>query len=121
MNTKSSLAEEYEYGRSFDGFLVRSFHASDRRKVLSLHADSKPAVPVPCDCTENIDRIQEKYLRHPQNHFWVADARGEILGTVGICVRDEEVAHLHCLRVIDSPMSSPVRKGLVQVAANHAH
>jgi len=121
MNTNSSLAEEYERGRSFDGFLVRSFRASDRQKVLSLHASATPVASVPCDCTANIDRIQEIYLRHPRNHFWVADAHGEILGTVGIGVQDEEVAHLHCLRAVDNPISNLVRKGLVQVAANHAH
>src|SRR5882724_9777079 len=105
MNVNSSFAQSNEHGHRFDGFLVRSFRGADRQNVLSLHVDSAPAQSVPCDCTANIDRLQEKYLHHSQNHFWVAEVRGKILGTVGICVQNQEVSHLHCLRAVEGPMS----------------
>lgn len=119
MNVYSSPGGGYEHAHSFDGFVVRSFRPADRLKVFNLHSAAHMG-SVPCDCAANIDRIQEKYLSDPQNHFWVADAEGEIVGTVGVCVQ-KEVANLHCLRTIDGSMSHEIRKSLVRVAANHAY
>ncbi|MDB5289090.1 MAG: hypothetical protein JWL69_331 [Phycisphaerales bacterium] len=121
MNKNSSSSEAYERGRSFDTFLVRSFQAADRAQILRLHAAVASSGSVDCDCAMNINQIEEKYFRRPQDHFWVAEARGQIVGTVAICVHDEDVAHLYCLRAVDSSMDHIIRRGLVQVAASHAH
>jgi N-acetylglutamate synthase-like GNAT family acetyltransferase len=121
MDTNSSLSKGYEHGRSFDTFLVRSYQADDRLPVLWLHAAAAPSGFVDCDCATNIDQIEETYFRRPQDHFWVAEAQGRIVGTVALCANDENVAHLHCLRAADDPLDYPIRKGLVQVAASHAH
>jgi N-acetylglutamate synthase-like GNAT family acetyltransferase len=121
MNMHSSSSEGYEHGRSFDTLLVRSFQPSDRLALLRLHAAAAPSGFVDCDCATNIDLIEETYFRRPQDHFWVAEARGEIVGTIGICMHDENVAHVYCLRTVDNLRDDLIRRGLVQVAATHAH
>ena len=88
MNTRSLLLEEYEHGHSSDTFLVRSFNGADKLQVMQLHAATAPSGFVNCDCAANIDKIEEKYFRRPQDHFWVAEALGRIVGTVAIYVQD---------------------------------
>jgi N-acetylglutamate synthase-like GNAT family acetyltransferase len=119
MNVYSSPGGGNGHAPSFNGFVVRSFRPADRSKVFHFHSAAAMG-SMPCDCAAKIDQIEEKYLTDPQNHFWVAEAEGDIIGTVGICVQNE-VANLHCLRTIDGSMSHVIRKGLVRVAANHAH
>ena len=118
MNTNSSLSEGYEHGQAFDTFLVRSFQADDQLRVMELHATTAPGGFVDCDCAACIDEIQEKYFRRPQDHFWVAEALGRIVGTVAIYVHDDNVAHLYCLRAVDESVDHRIRKGLVRVAAS---
>ena len=121
MNTHSSSSEGYEQGRSFDALRVRSFQPADRPTVLRLHAAAGPSGLVDCDCATNIDQIQETYFRRPQDHFWVAEALGRLVGTVAIYVHDDGVAHLYCLRAVDDSVDHEIRRGLVRVAASHAH
>src|ERR1700734_2207078 len=120
MSTNSSSSQIYEHAHSFDTFLVRSFQASDRAHVMELHAATAPSGFVNCDCAANIDEIEEKYFRRPQDHFWVAEALGRIVGTVALYVHDDNVAHLYCLRAVDESVDPPIRRGLVRVAASHA-
>jgi N-acetylglutamate synthase-like GNAT family acetyltransferase len=121
MNTHSSSAEGYEPSHSFDTFQIRSFRAADQLQVMQLHAATAPAGFVNCDCAAKIDKIEEKYFRRPQDHFWVAEALGRIVGTVAIYVHEDNVAHLYCLRAVAESVERPIRKSLVRVAANHAH
>src|SRR5882724_6030770 len=121
MNTHSSFSEGNEYGHSSDTFLVRSFQTADRLQVLRLHAATAPSDVVDRDCATNIDEIEETYFRRPQAHFWVAESLGRIVGTVAIYVHDDNVAHLYCLRAVDDSVDHPIRRGLVRVAASHAH
>jgi N-acetylglutamate synthase-like GNAT family acetyltransferase len=121
MNTNSSSSQGYKHSHSFDTFLVRSFQAADRLPVTQLHAATAPSGFADCDCAANIDVIEQKYFRRPQDHFWVAEAQGRIVGTVAIYVHDDNVAHLNCLRAVDESVEHTIRKGLVRVAASHAH
>lgn len=121
MSVNSSSSERCENGHSFDAFLVRSFQPTDRPRVMELHAATAPSGFVNCDCAANIDEIEEKYFCRPQDHFWVAEALGRIVGTVAIYVHDDNAAHLHCLRVLGDSMDHQIRKGLVRAAASHAH
>src|SRR5258705_4422784 len=93
MRTHSSLSEGYEHGRLFDALLVRSFQATDRQQVMRLHAAAAPSGFVDCDCATRIDEIEETYFRRPQDHFWVAESLGRIVGTVAIYLHDDNVAH----------------------------
>ena len=120
MNTNSSSSEGYEHGHSFDTLLVRRFQPTDRTAVLQLHAAASDGF-VDCNCATNVDRIEETYFRRPQDHFWVAESLGRIVGTVAIYVHDDSVAHLYCLRAVDDSTDHAIRRGLVQVAASHAH
>jgi N-acetylglutamate synthase-like GNAT family acetyltransferase len=121
MNWNASSLSAGQRSGSTDAFRVRSFRAGDRAKILRLHAAAAPGGSVDCDCALKIDQIEEKYFRRPQDHFWVAESGDLIIGTVGICVHDENVAHLHCLRAIDDSSDHVIRKALVHVAAGHAH
>ena len=121
MNTNSSSSQGDGHSHSFDAFLVRSFQVADRLPVMQLHAATAPGGFADCDCAANIDEVEEKYFRRPQDHFWIAEAQGRIIGTVAIYVHDDNVAHLCCLRAVDESVDHPIRKGLVRVAASHAH
>jgi N-acetylglutamate synthase-like GNAT family acetyltransferase len=121
MNTNSISSEGFEHGHSFDAFLVRSFQATDQQQVMQLHAATAPSGFVNCDCAANMDEIEEKYFLRPQDHFWVAEALGRIIGTVAIYVHDDNAAHLHCLRALGDSVDHQIRKGLVRAAASHAH
>jgi N-acetylglutamate synthase-like GNAT family acetyltransferase len=121
MNTHASSSDGYEHGHSFDTFRVRSFQATDQQQVMQLHAATAPGGFVDCDCAAKIEEIEEQYFRRPQDHFWVAEALGRIVGTVAMYVHDDNVAHLYCLRAVDESVDHPIRKGLVRVAASHAH
>src|SRR5260221_6712211 len=92
MNNNVSSSNGYEQVRSFDTFLVRSFRGADRAQILALHVAAAPGGAVDCNCATNIDQIDRTYFGRPQDHFWVAEVRGEIVGTVGICVHDQNVA-----------------------------
>jgi N-acetylglutamate synthase-like GNAT family acetyltransferase len=120
MNENSSSFQANEPDGSLPAFMVRSFHTDDRTQILRLHAALAASDSVDCDCAANIDRIEENYFRRPQDHFWVAEAHGEVVGTVAIRVH-EDTAHLSCLRAADDSSRHAVRRGLVQIAARHAH
>jgi N-acetylglutamate synthase-like GNAT family acetyltransferase len=121
MNTNSLSSDAYAHGHSFDTFRVRSFKATDQAQVMQLHAAAAPSGFVDCDCAAKIDEIDEKYFRRAQDHFWVAEAQGQIVGTVAMYVNDDNAAHLYCLRAVDEPADLPIRRGLVRVAAGHAY
>lgn len=116
-----SSAKVSEHGELPGICQVRSFRATDRPQILRLHEALAPDASVDCQCAVKIEQIEEKYFRRPQDHFWVAEAEGQIVGTVAICMHERDVAHLTCLRAIEGSTAQDIRKSLVQVAAGHAH
>ena len=106
--------------QSEETFVIRSFRAEDREQVAALHREGV-AASLCCDCTMDIQNIEQTYFGRKHGHFWVAECDGKLIGTLALLLEEEEVAHLHCLR-ISNEWSDPhgVRRRLVQAAATHA-
>jgi N-acetylglutamate synthase-like GNAT family acetyltransferase len=103
-------------------FTVRDFSSSDQRHVMHLYCEGLLAGHVdPFDPAADLERIEELYMWRPHRHFWVAEASGEIVGTVAIVMENDLVAHLRRLRV--SPgfaEKNRVAIALVETALEHA-
>ncbi len=87
---------------SFDGdeIRVRSFRASDHPDVMRLYYAGVLAGRIdPWDRTDDLHDIDATYFRREQDHFWVADANGRVIGTAAISEDNVWVAHLRRLRV----------------------
>ena len=107
-------------GAEVEEFVVRSFRPEDREKVIALHREGT-AASLCCDCNPD-DSVEQSYLDRKHGHFWVAERHGKVIGTLALLLEtEEEVAHLHCLRVTSEWADVPaVRKQLIKTAATHA-
>lgn len=84
----------------YSGMTLRSYQPSDHDQVVYLyHHGLLTGVVDPTDPATDLDHIDEAYLAAPQNHFWVVEAEGRIVGTVALNVDDANVAHIRRLRV----------------------
>jgi N-acetylglutamate synthase-like GNAT family acetyltransferase len=103
---------------------LRSFHARDRDEVLRLyHHGLLTGVPNPLDPATDLDHIEQIYLTRPQDHFWVAETNGEVIGSVAITEDDAQIAHVRRLRVDPAWKmwrSGEVARVLIQKATHHA-
>ena len=101
-------------------FIVRSFRDGDREQVVALHQDGA-ASALCCNC-DGAERVKQTYFGREHDHFWVAEWQGKVIGTLALLLEaEEEVAHLHCLRVTSEWHDVPtVRKQLLKTAAAHA-
>jgi len=103
-------------------FSVRSFRASDRADVFHLythgllggHRDQR-------DNAADLADIEKSYFQHPQNHLWVAEANGSLIGMVAISQDAESVMHVRRLRVAPLwQLESRVAIALIRTATTHA-
>jgi N-acetylglutamate synthase-like GNAT family acetyltransferase len=75
----------------------------------------------PIDPLDDLRNIEEYYVRHPRRHFWVAQAFGDIVGTVAIATEEDGVAHLRRLRVGTRwPDRNMLATTLMETALEHA-
>jgi N-acetylglutamate synthase-like GNAT family acetyltransferase len=106
------------------GLCLRTYHVRDRSDVHRLYHEGLLAgIPDPLDSTTDLDRIDDVYLKRPQDHFWVAEANGEVIGTIAILKDDNQIGHVRRLRV--DPFWKLWRGGeiarvLIQKATDHA-
>jgi len=105
-----------------EGLLVRSFRPLDRPDVLRLYHDGLLAGCVdPKDRAADLDDIEGAYFRRPQNHFWIAEANGVVIGTVAVSEDDAGITHLRRLRVASAwQKNSGVAVELIKAAIHHA-
>ncbi len=81
-------------------FSIRSFKPTDHRAVKTLYTDGLLGGRLADNDTGfDIDDIQLAYLSTPGSHFWVAEADGDIVGTIGIQQLDAGVGEIRRLRV----------------------
>lgn len=103
-----------------DRFSIRTFRPADRSHVSRLYRDGLLDGHLQIVGCAPAHDIEGRYLRRPQDHFWVAECGGEVIGSIAI-IADEQVAHLHWLRA--APEWQPdgkVTKRLVETATAHA-
>jgi len=109
-----------------DGFEVRlrRYEARDWGEVVRLyHYGLLTGTPDFQDTAPDLDRIEEEYLKRPQDHFWVAEVNDRVIGSIAIKEDDKQIAHVRRLRV--DPVwkmwqSGEVAKALIQQATQHA-
>ena len=122
------LVEKFNRLRPFDAagdqgdFLIRSFVAADRADVWHLYHKGVLAGHVdPRDCVSDLDDIEGSYFQRAQDHFWVAEARRRVIGTIALSEDDARVAHLLRLRVAPFwQLDDRVAIGLIRTAVHHA-
>jgi N-acetylglutamate synthase-like GNAT family acetyltransferase len=103
-------------------FCIRSFRGSDQADAFSLYRlgvlggrlDLVGEAPDMAD-------IEKSYFRRPQDHFWIAEAGGSVIGTIAIAEDNQCVMHLRRLRVTPSwQAETRVASGLIKTAIAHA-
>jgi N-acetylglutamate synthase-like GNAT family acetyltransferase len=104
---------------------VRSYDARDRHEVLRLyHHGLLTGTPDPRDPATDLDHIGKNYLKRSQDHFWVAEMNGRIVGTVAIKGEEDQIAHVRRLRVDPAWNmwhNGEIARVLIQTATYHAH
>ncbi|MGA2232993.1 MAG: GNAT family N-acetyltransferase [Tepidisphaeraceae bacterium] len=101
---------------------VRSFKPGDEHHVWRLYREGLLAGHLdPVDPLDDLRNIEDYYLAHPRRHFWVAQAFGDIVGTVAIATEEDGVAHLRRLRVAPRwPDRDMLATTLMETALDHA-
>ena len=105
-----------------DDFHIRSYVAADQPDVWHLYQKGMLAGHVdPKDDVSDLTDIENNYFKRSQDHFWVAEAKNSVIGTVALAEDDAGVARLWRLRV--SPfwqLDNRVVSALVRTAIEHA-
>ncbi len=102
------------------GCSVRTFQPADRVQLDRLARGGLLPGHVDYDA-DHIDRIEEMYLSSAREHFWVAQAGDQVIGTVAIAEIGPDIGHLHWLRVAPEWQAEHrVARRLLQAAALHA-
>lgn len=99
---------------------IRTFAVKDREAVERLADEGLLPDQIGYEAGE-ASRIERTYLASKHGHFWVAEAEGRIIGTIAIDAEDDEVGHIHWLRV--APGWQPDRRlarALARTAAAYA-
>lgn len=103
---------------------LRSYHARDRDEVRQLyHHGLLTGAPDTLDAATDLDHIEDVYLRRPQDHFWVAEIDGQVIGSIAITEHDKQIGHVRRLRVDPgwkTPHGSEIARILIRKATHHA-
>ena len=103
---------------------LRTYHAKDRREILRLYRQGVlTGDPDPMDPATDLDHVEEVYLQRPQDHFWVAEIDGEVIGSIAILVNEKQIAHVRRLRVDPAWKKShgeEIARALMEQATHHA-
>lgn len=105
---------------------IRTFRTSDAQAVRQLFAtslmdfagDLEEAVSayVAHSLSDDLADIPRHYLSEPGNHFWVAEAGGQVAGMVGIQRRSPEEAELRRMSVAAGQRRRGIGGKLLDVA-----
>jgi GNAT superfamily N-acetyltransferase len=101
---------------------VRSFLPADQVAAVWLYREGLLAGEVdPNDRVADLANIKAAYFGRAQDHFWVAEAAAEVVGTIAITIDDQQVGHLRRLRVAPGWRERGHTAGLlVETAMAHA-
>jgi ribosomal protein S18 acetylase RimI-like enzyme len=104
-------------------FCIRSFKPEDGETCRRLYTDGLLGGKLSeNDTCSDLDDIREVYLRHPGNHFWVAEAPGgRVVGMIGVQHYDEGVGEIRRLRVAAEYRRKGIGSALVETALRFCH
>jgi N-acetylglutamate synthase-like GNAT family acetyltransferase len=105
-----------------DEFSIRCFKVADFPDVVHLYQHGLLGGHLDAtDHAGDMADIEKAYFRRPQDHFWVAQAKGEVIGTIAISEDAQRIMHLRRLRVAPFwQLESRVAAELVRTAIIHA-
>jgi hypothetical protein len=116
INGTNSAAENEQ------AFSIRRFRTEDQAEVVHLYRHGLLGGHLnPNDLAADLDDVEGAYFRCPHGYFWVAEAKGELIGMVAISEGERGVMDLKRLRVAPLwQLESRVAIGLVRTAILHA-
>src|SRR4051794_16426174 len=95
---------------------IRSFTPEDAAACKALFVEVGGSIAANDTCYDMED-ICAAYMRHPGNHFWVAQTPdGDIVGMIGIQQHDEGVGEIRRLRVANPYRRRGIGSALVETA-----
>jgi ribosomal protein S18 acetylase RimI-like enzyme len=97
---------------------IRSYQLADKEACQKLYLEGLIGGRIaPSDQGLDIDNIPAAYFAGPESHFWVAEnARGEIVGTVGVQQSEPGVGQIRRLRVRQDSRRRGVGSSLMETA-----
>jgi GNAT superfamily N-acetyltransferase len=102
--------------------VIRSYRHEDRAAVRELfyrgRVDGK-TVEDPRDTGADMDIIECAYFAQPQDHFWVAESGGKIVGIIGVAEMEPRVAEILRLRIDPAWRRTPLVNRLMRTALQH--
>ena len=108
------------------GVTIRSFRPGDAPAVRAIFThgqlDFAEGTPLEVEARAYVQRslaadlsdIPAHYMRLPGSHFWVAEHRGEIVGTVGVQRVNAEEAELRRMSVASASRRQGIGRQLLQ-------
>lgn len=103
-----------------DQVTVRTYDPKDQTDVSRLYTDGLLAGQIaPNDTGADIDNIREAYFDQDQNHFWIAEHGGQVVGMIGVAADTDHTAEVRRLRVEKSLQDTDLAEQLVQTALSH--
>lgn len=98
-------------------FAIRDFRAEDLGACRILYREGLlGGALAENDTGLDIDDIEMAYMRNLGNHFWVAEADGEVVGMIGVQHYDEGMGEIRRLRVRQDYRRRGIGKALIETA-----
>ena len=92
---------------------------TNRRWRTCTPAGSSQARLPPMTRATDIENIKEAYLNDNDNHFWVAETGGQVLGMIGVARDEGHTAEIRRLRVEKEWQQSLMGIRLIEAALAH--
>lgn len=103
-------------------FVIRSYRHEDRAAVRELfyrgRLDGRTDED-PRDTGADMDSIECSYFAQPQDHFWVAESDGRIVGLVGVTEMEPGVSEILRLRIDLALRETDLVNRLLTTALQH--
>ena len=98
-------------------FAVRDFRREDLPACRKLYVEGLIAGKLAENDTGfDIDDIESAYVRPRGNHFWVAEAGGEVVGMIGVQAHEADCGEIRRLRVRSDHRRRGIGSALVEAA-----
>lgn len=106
--------------RTVDNLHVRTYEPRDQAAVERLYREGLLAGQIAANDTgADIDNIHDGYFINARDHFWVAEADGQVLGMIGVAEDEQDVAEVRRLRVAPSHQDTSIGRELLETAVSH--